>query len=166
MAASLLLSAIALANNDSALPGQTKRDGVAAASDGQIECLPSGKAEVVSLTMNDSEIRYALPRGVTFFIIRLDAPGQRRCFTLVNENREAKGKLSIAISNERLAVDNPRWSMVEGAVPFRHKRRFALSLIGIEAKFVKLTFQVDDFKKSMPGAESDEQPNRFTAQAR
>ena len=168
IAGSLFLSSIAFANNDSAVPGQTEHlqpNQATTGSDCQIECLSPGKAEAVSLTMNDSEIRYALPRGVTSFIIHLDAPGQRRCFTLVNESSEAKGKLSIAISNERLAANNPKWSAVDGAVPFRHKRRFALSLIGVEAKFVKLTFQVDELEKVMRGAKPDERADRLAAQA-
>ena len=132
---------------------------------GPIECIAPGKAEAVSLTMNDAEIRYALPRGVTSFIIHLDAPGQRRCFTLVNEGMAAAGELSIATSNERLAANNPRWSAVDGPVRFKRKRLFALSLIGVEAKFVKLTFQVDDLEKITRHAESDEPANRFTAQA-
>ena len=76
----------------------------------------------------------------------------------------AEGKLSIAISNERLAANNPRWSAVEGAVPFRHKRHFDLSLMGVEAKFVKLTFQVDDPGKIRRHAEPDRPANRFTAE--
>ena len=94
--------------------------------------------------MSDSRFRYALPRGVTSFVLRLAASGQQRCITLENENTAAAGKLSIAISDERLAANSPKWSVVDGAIAFRHKRRFALSLMGVEAKFVKLTFQVDD----------------------
>ncbi len=113
----------------------------------QIECLAPGKVGPISLTPIDARIRYALPRGTTSFIIHLAASDRRRCFTLVNENRTAEGKLSIAIANERLAANDPKWSAVEGAIPFRHKRLFALSLIGVEAKFVKLTFQVPAPKK-------------------
>ena len=114
--------------------------------------------------MNEAEIRYSLRRGVTSFIIHLAAPGQRRCFTLINENMAAAGKLSIATSNERLAADNPKWSAVDGAVAFRHKRRFALSLLGVDAQFVKLTFQVDDLEKVARHEETEPPANRFTAQ--
>ncbi len=114
--------------------------------------------------MHDAEIRYALPRGITSFIIHLAAPGQRRCFTLVNENMAAEGKLSIATSNVRLAANNPSWRVVDGAVPFRHKRLFALSLIGVEAKFVKLTFQVDNLEKTTRRTERERPANRFTRQ--
>jgi len=40
-------------------------------------------------------------------------------------------------------VDSPLWSAVEGAIRFRHKRLFAVSLVGVEAKYVRLTFQVE-----------------------
>ncbi|HEY4284822.1 MAG TPA: hypothetical protein VGM62_17300 [Chthoniobacterales bacterium] len=114
--------------------------------------------------MSDAEIRYALGRGVTSFIIHLAAPGQRRCFTLVNGNMAAAGKLSIATSNERLTADNPKWRVVDGAVRFRHKRLFALSLLGVDAQFVKLTFQVDDLEKVAQREEPDPRINRYTVQ--
>ena len=155
VAGSLFLSPLVCAGNDALTSGQAGR---------QIECVAPGKTKPVSLAMNDAEIRYALRRGVTSFIIHLAAPGQRRCFTLVNENMAAAGKLSIATSNERLTADNPRWSAVDGAVTFRHKRLFALSLLGVDAQFVKLTFQVDDLEKATRHEETEQPANRFTAQ--
>ena len=49
----------------------------------------------------------------------------------------------IAVSNQPLVADSPLWSAVEGAIRFRHKRLFAVSLVGVEAKYVRLTFQVE-----------------------
>ena len=86
---------------------------------------------------------YALPRGATSFIIRLPGPVEDRSFTFVNENAVAKGQLLIAVSNQPLVADSPLWSAVEGAIRFRHKRFFALSLVGVEAKYVRLTFQIE-----------------------
>ena len=136
----------------------------AARADWQIECVAPGKAKAISLTTSDAKIRFALRRGVTFFIIHLAAPGERRCFTLENENMTAKGSFSIATSNERLAVNNPNWNAVAGTVPFQHKRHFDLSLMGVEAKFVKLTFQVDDPGKIARRDEPDRPARRLTAQ--
>ena len=144
------LTPVALARSDFSTSSQTNHlEGSQGPlkREAQIECLAPGKAGPISLTLTDAKIRYALPRGTTSFIIHLAATNQRRCFTLVNENRTAEGKLSIAIAKERLAANDPKWSAVEGAIPFRHKRLFALSLIGVEAKFVKLTFQVHASKK-------------------
>jgi len=151
----LLLCPLAFAGNDALASRQTRN---------RIECLAPGEAAPISLTMNDAELRYALRRGVTSFIIHLAAPGQRRCFTLVNGNMAAAGRLSIATANERLAADNPRWRVVNGAVRFRHKRLFALSLLGVDAKFVKLTIQVDHLEKVAQGEEPDQRANRYTAQ--
>ena len=61
-------------------------------------------------------------------------------------------------------IHNPKWNAVAGAVPFRNKRRFDLSLMGVEAKFVKLTFQVDDPGKIRRRPEPDQPARRFTVQ--
>jgi hypothetical protein len=96
-----------------------------------------------SLTINGMTTSYALPRGATSFIIRLPGLAKDRSFTFVNENAAAKGQLLIAVSNQPLVADSPLWSAVEGAIRFRHKRLFRLSLVGVEAKYVRLTFQVE-----------------------
>jgi hypothetical protein len=167
VAAALILSSIASAHGDAPMSEQAEHrpHGLGPTGSGlQIDCVAPGKAEAFSLTMSDAKIRYTLRRGATSFIIRLAAEDQRRCFTLENENMAAEGRFSIAVSNERLAADNPRWSVVAGAVPFRHKRLFDLSLIGVEAEFVKVTFQVDDPEKITGRAEPDRTANRFTVQ--
>ena len=70
-------------------------------------------------------------------------PVEDRSFTFVNKNAVAEGQLLIAVSNPPLVADSPSWSAVEGAIRFRHKRFFALSLVGVEAKYVRLTFQIE-----------------------
>jgi hypothetical protein len=143
---SLFLTSFVFAGQNAPLPGQAAALGqnLKAANSSRIECFASGSARTTSMTMADAKIKYTLPRGVTTFIIRLAAPAEKRCFTVVNGNAAAAGKLSIAVSNERLAAGSPKWSEVAGAINFRHKRLFALSLVGIAANYVKLTFQVDD----------------------
>ena len=167
IAASFFLSSLASgdgAAHKSDQTGHRPQNEEAVGADLEIECVPPGKTEAINLTRNEPKIRFALRRGVTSFIIHLAAPGQRRSLTLENENMAAKGSFSIAISNERLAVNNPKWNAVAGAVPFRNKRRFDLSLMGVEAKFVKLTFQVDDPGKIRRRPESDQPARRFTVQ--
>ena len=63
-------------------------------------------------------------------------------FTFVNENAAAEGELEIAVSNSALAADSPAWTAVDGAIPFVRKRLFNLSMIGVEARYVKLSFRV------------------------
>jgi hypothetical protein len=112
-----------------------------------------------SLSINGMKTSYALPRGATSFIIRIPDPVQDRSFTFVNENAVAEGQLLIAVSNQPLVADSPLWSAVKGAIRFRHKRFFTLSLVGVDAKYVRLTFQIeapdgnkrDDFRR-LPSA--------------
>ena len=96
-----------------------------------------------SLSTNGIQTVYALPRGATSFVIRLPGPAKDRSIYFVNQNAATQGQLLIAVSNQALLVDSPLWSAVEGAIRFRHKRLFAVSLVGVEAKYVRLTFQVE-----------------------
>src|SRR6266446_2029203 len=96
-----------------------------------------------SVRINGMKRSYALPRGATLFIIRLTGPAQNRSFTFVNENAAAEGELLIAVSSQSLMADSPKWSTVEGAIRFRHKRLFRVSLVGIEANYVRLIFRVE-----------------------
>jgi len=96
-----------------------------------------------SLSINGIQTAYALPRGATSFVIRLPGPAKDRSLYFVNQNAAAQGQLLIAVSNQPLLADSPFWSAVEGAIRFRHKRLFAVSLVGVEAKYVRLTFQVE-----------------------
>ncbi len=101
----------------------------------------------ICLTTADAPLNYALPRGTSSFVIRLANPEAKRCFTFVNENSVADGQLSIAVSDRQLAAESPLWSTVAGAISFRRKRRFALSLVGVDANYVRLTFNVGDTQK-------------------
>ena len=89
------------------------------------------------------EASYRLAKGATSFIVRLVDLAAARDFTFINQNPTAEGRLSLAVAEKCLRADQPGWSAVTGSVPFRHKRIFRLSLVGIEAKYVKLTFEVD-----------------------
>jgi len=112
------LGSVTLAGSNSAIPGR-------------------------SLTINGIRTSYALSRGVTSFVIRLPGLAKDRSLTFINENSAAEGQLLIAVSNQPLVADSPLWSAVGGAIRFRHKRLFMLSLVGVEAKYVRLTFQVE-----------------------
>lgn len=86
-------------------------------------------------------LRTALHSGLCSFIIAIPKE-KERTITVLNQNAAAEGRFSIAISNRQLPVDSPHWSVVGGAINFRHQRQFAVSLDGIEAKYVRLTFDV------------------------
>ena len=107
-----------------------------------------------SLSTNGIQTVYALPRGATSFVIRLPGPAKDRSLYFVNQNAATQGQLLIAVSNQPLLANSPFWNAVEGAIRFRHKRLFAVSLVGVEAKYVRLTFQVEasagDTKNDFP----------------
>lgn len=87
-------------------------------------------------------ISCTLREGETTFIIELPKNSASDRFTFLNENAAACGELRIAVSDSPLPVDSPKWSEVDGIVPFAHKRLFKLSILGVETKFVRLSFKV------------------------
>src|SRR6266404_5652448 len=88
-------------------------------------------------------ISCVLKEGETTFIIELPKNTPPDRFTFLNENAAACGELRIAVSDSPLPVDSPKWTEVDGIVPFAHKRLFKLSMLGVETKFVRLSFKVD-----------------------
>ena len=121
----------------------------------QIEYIaPDGKLSSLSATnptahqssaafVDSNTVSCALKEGETTFIIELPRNASSDRFTFLNENAAACGELRIAVSNSPLPVDSPKWTEVDGIVPFAHKRLFKLSMLGVETKFVRLSFRVD-----------------------
>jgi hypothetical protein len=122
----------------------------------QIECImPNGRpaaitsrtsseANPTALIMDDDTISCPLQGGETTFVIALPKAAVLDRFTFVNENAAARGELKIAVSNYRLPASSSKWTEVEGVIPFARKRLFNLSMLGIEAKYVKLSFHVEN----------------------
>jgi hypothetical protein len=122
----------------------------------QIECImpdghraaiasrTSSEAGPTALIMDDDTISCPLQGGETTFVIALPKAALLDRFTFVNENAAARGELKIAVSNYRLPVSSSKWTEVEGVIPFARKRLFNLSMLGIEAKYVKLSFHVEN----------------------
>lgn len=120
----------------------------------QIECItPDGRKSTVTnpgisapgapaLLMENGTITCTLREGETTFIIPLPEPASLDRFTLVNRNTAACGEFNISVSDCRLPAGSPKWTPVDGIVPFAHKRLFNLSVIGVKAKYVKLSFHV------------------------
>lgn len=116
----------------------------------QIECItPDGRILPVSAaaqnapaTIKDDAITCPLREGETVFIIAFPKVGMLDRLTFVNENVAACGELTISVSNSRLPANSPTWTEVDGSIPFAHKRLFNLSMLGVEARYVKLSFRV------------------------
>ena len=114
--------------------------------DGQFSALtaahPTPQKATAAFVDSDT-ISCVLKEGETTFIIQLPKISPPDRFTFLNENAAACGELRIAVSDSPLPVDSPKWTEVDGIVPFAHKRLFKLSILGVETKFVRLSFKVD-----------------------
>jgi hypothetical protein len=122
----------------------------------KIECItPDGRLIAISnfvaaptknaaLVPARGTIRCDLREGQTIFIIPFPKGAPLDRFTFINQNAAACGELEIAISNSHLAADSRQWVGVDGIVPFVHKRLFNLSMVGINARYVKLSFRVEN----------------------
>jgi hypothetical protein len=122
----------------------------------QVECLtPDGRLSPVSNAssidrqapasiIDDQTISCSLREGETTFLIALPKGAPHDRFTFVNENAAACGEFRIAVSNSPLPADSAKWVEVDGIVPFAHKRLFNLSMLGVETRFVRLSFHVEN----------------------
>jgi hypothetical protein len=113
----------------------------------QIEYItPDGRLSPVSaasLIMDDNTISRPLPEGESNFVIALPKTALLDRFSFVNENAAARGEVRISVSNYRLPTNSPKWTEVERTIQFAHKRLVDVPLLGVEAKFVKLSFRVE-----------------------
>ena len=96
---------------------------------------------IVPLNLEDKPLRYSLPEGETTLIVQVPNVSMLGKFTFINE-ATVRGALKIAVANSCLAATDPNWNAVSGDIAFAHKRHFNLSMLGVEAKYVKLFFRV------------------------
>src|SRR5256886_7602536 len=138
-----------LAANHSGYAGGPAKNGAQIeyiAPDGQFSSLTAAHPTHYKQTaaFGDSDtISCVLKEGETTFIIELPNNATRDRFTFLNDNAEVCGELRIAVSDSPLPAGSPKWTEVDGIVPFAHKRLFKLSILGVETKFVRLSFKVD-----------------------
>jgi hypothetical protein len=100
-------------------------------------------SSAAALIMDDDTLSCPLQEGETTFIISFPKTSLLDRFTFVNENAEVQGEMRIAVSNYRLPADSPKWTDVSGKTEFTNKRLFNLSMVGVEARYVKLSFHVE-----------------------
>jgi hypothetical protein len=101
----------------------------------------SSGQNTASLTLADKPLHYALPEGETTLIIQIPKASLLDHFTFVNEET-VRGALKIAVATSRLPATDPTWNAVSGDIAFAHKRHFNLSMVGVDARYVKLSFRV------------------------
>jgi hypothetical protein len=95
-----------------------------------------------ALVLEDNTLSCPLPQGETVFIITLSKIAALERFAFINQNATAQGDLKLSVSNYKLEANDPRWVSVGTRTRFTGKRLFNLPTLGVEAKYVKLSFQV------------------------
>ena len=110
--------------------------------DGRIVAVTNKNSSASALLLDDDTLNYPLPEGDTTFVVSFPRISTLDRFMFVNENAAAVGEMKIAVSNYRLPAQSPKWNEVTGSTSFTGKRLFDLSLLGTEARFVRLTFHV------------------------
>lgn len=113
--------------------------------DGRLVAVPTASeknSSAAALIMDDDTLSCPLQEGETTFIISFPKTSLLDRFTFVNENAAVQGEMRIAVSNYRLPADSPKWTDVSGKTKFTSKRLFNLSMVGVEARYVKLSFNV------------------------
>jgi hypothetical protein len=113
--------------------------------DGRLVAVPTAReknSSAAALIMDDDTLSCPLQEGETTFIISFPKTSLLDRFTFINENAEVQGEMKIAVSNDQLPANSPRWTEVSGKTEFTSKRFFNLSMVGVEARFVKLSFHV------------------------
>ncbi len=114
--------------------------------DGRLVAVPSAgekNSSAAALIMDDDTLSCPLQEGETTFIISFPKTLLLDRFTFINENAEVQGEMKIAVSNYRLPADSLKWTEVSGKTAFTRKRLFNLSMVGVEARYVKLSFHVE-----------------------
>jgi len=96
-----------------------------------------------AIIIRSETIRCPLREGETTFIVSSPRNSLLDRVVLVNENMSARGELRIAVSCDNLSISSNKWIPVGGRIRFHRKRLFNLSLVGVEAKYVKLMFRVE-----------------------
>jgi hypothetical protein len=111
-------------------------------ADGRIVTATNKDSSANALLLDDNTLSYALPEGDTTFLLSFPRTSPLDRFTFVNENSSAAGEMKIAVSNYRLPARSPKWNEVNSGTSFTGKRLCDLSLLGTEARFVRLSFHV------------------------
>jgi hypothetical protein len=96
---------------------------------------------VNALILDDDTLSYPLEEGETTFILTLPRALLLDRFTFVNENATAEGEMKIFVSNYRLPARSTKWTDITGSTAFTGKRLVNLSLLGGEARYMKLVFR-------------------------
>jgi hypothetical protein len=97
---------------------------------------------VTNLLLDDNTLSCHLARGDNTFLIALHDISILDRFTFINENPETAGTVQIFVSNYRIEPNDNRWIKSDRKLAFSDQRFISMSLAGVEAKYVKISFVV------------------------
>lgn len=111
-------------------------------TDGRIAIIANKEAGPRALLLDDDTLNYPLAEGDTTLLLSFPRTSALDRFTFVNENAAAAGEVTISVSNYRLPAQSAKWNRVNESVVFTGKRLIDLSMLGTEARYLKLSFHV------------------------
>jgi hypothetical protein len=103
----------------------------------------SHNASTNALLFDDYTLSCPLPQGDTTFVVALPKIALLDRFAFINENAAARGEFQVAVSNYRLSPNDSKWIPVKGSTPLTGNQHFNLPILGVEAKYVKLSFHIE-----------------------
>ena len=116
-------------------------------SEGSRDLTPSTAARVgesaTDLLLDDNTLNCQVAGGENTFLVTLPNISNLNRLSFINEKSEATGYLQVFVSNYRLGPNDYGWNRVGRGYSFSHQRFVSLALPAVEAKYVKISFQVD-----------------------
>ncbi|MEY2539072.1 MAG: hypothetical protein QOG67_2812 [Verrucomicrobiota bacterium] len=100
-------------------------------------------ASAESLLLDDQTLNCRLSRGDNTFVLTLPRISLLNRFSFINEQATASGSVEIFVSNYRLSPNDSRWQTTNQNVSFSGRRFVNVSLVGIEAKYIRILFHVE-----------------------
>ena len=94
------------------------------------------------LILEDQTLNCTLPQGENTFVLTLPRISLLDRFSFINEQAAVAGKVEISVSDYRLAPNDSRWQTTDGSFDFSGRRFVNLSLTGIEAKYIRISFSI------------------------
>jgi hypothetical protein len=95
-----------------------------------------------TLLLDDSTMSCPLGLGDNVFVVTLPHASVLQRFAFINRNAAAQGDFEVAVSNYRLGSTDPAWTSVQRVTPFDNERLINLPMLGVEGRYVRLTFHV------------------------
>lgn len=95
-----------------------------------------------TLLLDDNTLSCPLSLGDNVFVVTLPHVSVLQRFAFINRNAAAQGDFEVAVSNYRLGSTDPAWTSVQRTTPFDKERLINQPMLGVEARYVRLTFHV------------------------